>query len=199
MPKAFSAQEKETIRHQLREKGQQLFTVHGLRKTSVDDLVQAVDISKGAFYLFYVSKEELLLDILEHIEAELQMSVLTYVIRAECNARQSVRDLLHHFLLKWDAYPLLKHFSQDDYRLLVRKLPAERVQRHADRDEAFIVNFTDKLAREGITMQAPPRVVTNLIKSLFFVGLHRDELGEDAYRETMTILVDLVADYVTAG
>lgn len=199
MPKAFAEHEKAIIRQQLREKGQQLFALHGLKKTSVDDLVQAVGISKGAFYLFYASKEELLLDILEHIEAELQTSVLTYVTRPDQNARQNVRDLLHHFLLRWDAYPLLKHFSQDDYMLLVRKLPAERVQRHADRDVAFITNFTAKLAHEGLPMKAPPRVVANLIKSLFFVNLHRADLGEADYREAMAILVDLVAGYVTEG
>ncbi|MEZ4726614.1 MAG: TetR/AcrR family transcriptional regulator [Caldilineaceae bacterium] len=199
MPKAFSEQEKAIIQQQLREKGQQLFALHGIKKTSVDDLVQAVGISKGAFYLFYPSKEELLLDSLEHIEAELQTGVLTYATRANQNARQNVRDMLRHFLLMWDAYPLLKHFTQEDYMLLARKLPPERLQGHADRDEAFITNFTAKLASEGITMHAPPRVVANLIKSLFFVGLHRDELGEDAYRETMAVLVDLVAGYVTEG
>lgn len=199
MPKAFAEPEKAIIRQQLRTQGQQLFAQHGLKKTSIDDLVQAVGISKGAFYLFYDSKEELLLEILEHIESDLQTSVLTYATRADRNARQNVNALLHHFLLRWDAYPLLKQFGQEEYMLLVRKVPAERVQRHADRDEAFITNFTAKLEQEGIPMQAPPRVIVNLIKSLFFVNLHRNDLGEEEYRETMAILVDLVAGYVTEG
>lgn len=199
MPKAFSEQEKEAIRRQLYEKGQQRFALYGLKKTSVDDLVQAVGISKGAFYLFYDSKEELLFDILEQIEAELQTSVLTFATSAAANARQTVRDLLIHFLVKWDAYPLLKNFRQDDFMLLVRKLPAEKVQHHVDRDEAFITNFRTKLAQEGIAMKASPQVVANLVKSLFFVSLHRDDLGEENYRETMAVLVDLVAGYVTEG
>ena len=199
MPKAFSDQEKATIRRQLYEKGQQLFALYGLKKTSVDDLVQAVGISKGAFYHFYGSKEELLFDILEQIEAELQTSVLTFATSAETNARQTVRDLLTHFLVKSDAYPLLKNFRQEDFILLVRKLPAEKVEHHVDRDEAFITNFQSKLAQEGITMQAPPAVVANLVKSLFFIGLHRDDLGEENYQATMTVLVDLVAGYVTEG
>jgi AcrR family transcriptional regulator len=199
MPKAFSDQEKATIRRQLYEKGQQLFALYGLKKTSVDDLVQAVGISKGAFYLFYGSKEELLFDILEQIEAKLQTSVLTFATSAETNARQTVRDLLTHFLVKSDAYPLLKNFRQEDFILLVRKLPAEKVQHQVDRDEAFITNFQSKLAQEGITMQAPPAVVANLVKSLFFIGLHRDDLGEENYRATMTVLVNLVAGYVTEG
>ena len=31
------------------------------------------------------------------------------------------------------------------------------------------------------------------IKSLFFIGLHRDDLGETAYQEAMEVLTDLVA------
>ena len=58
MPKAFTDQEKEVLREQLREKGRALFEAHGLRKTSVDEIVRAVGISKGAFYLFYKSKED---------------------------------------------------------------------------------------------------------------------------------------------
>lgn len=197
MPKAFSEQEKAIIRGQLRDKGQQLFIQHGLKKTSVDELTQAVGISKGAFYLFYTSKEELLLDILEQIEAELQSCVLTYAVRPDHNARRNVREILTHFLLMWDAYPLLKNFDQEDFMVLVRKLPPERVQAHLAQDEAFITSFAAKLTREGIPIEASPRTVTNLIKSLFFVGLHRDELGDAAYQEAMAILVDLVAGYVT--
>ncbi|MEZ4615299.1 MAG: hypothetical protein R2867_07275 [Caldilineaceae bacterium] len=79
---------------------------------------------------------------------------------------------------------------------MVRKLPAERVQAHVDQDERFLTNFTEKLRREGITTHVQPRVVANLVKSLFFVGLHREELGMDAYGETIAILVDLVAGYI---
>jgi AcrR family transcriptional regulator len=38
MPKAFSAQEKDVIRQQIRDKSKRLFELHGLRKTSVDDI-----------------------------------------------------------------------------------------------------------------------------------------------------------------
>lgn len=201
MPKAFSEQEKETIRQQLREQGQQLFARHGLKKTSVDDLTQAVGISKGAFYHFYDSKEELLMEILESIEVAMQTRILDAVLQqdkaGEAGARRTVGAVLTRFLLLWDEYPLLKEFSQEDYMILVRKLPAARVEQHQAQDERFINSLTEKFAQEGITLQRSPRVMANLVKSLFFVGLHREELGDAAYQETMTILVDLVAGYLT--
>ena len=199
MPRAFSQEEKDIIRRQLREKGEKLFEAYGLRKTTVEDITQAVGISKGSFYLFYASKEELLLEILEQIESELRGSILEYTTQPQEKARQSVSAILKSFLLTWDASPLLRKLDKSDVDYLARKLPAERVQAHVERDQDFIDSFVEKFERDGITVQVPPRVVTNLIKSLFFVGIHRYDLGEDAYTEGMEILVELIAGYITEG
>jgi AcrR family transcriptional regulator len=199
MPRAFSEEERQTIRRQLREQGEKLFEAYGLRKTTVEDITKAVGISKGSFYLFYPSKEELLLEILEQIESDLRESILEYAIRPQEKARESVSAILKSFLLTWDASPLLTKLGKSDYDYLSRKLPAERVQAHIDKDKEFIDNFMTKFERDGISVQMPPRVVSNLIKSLFFISIHRYDLGEDDYLECMEILVDLVAGYLTEG
>lgn len=199
MPKAFSEQEKEVIRRQLREKSRRLFEAHGLRKTSVDDITQAAGISKGAFYLFYASKEELFLELLEQMEAELRDSVLANTLQPADDACEHVRRILGNFLLTYDKYPLLKNFSQSDFDYLARKLPAERVQAHFNRDEKFFDELIQKVKREGVTLKAAPRVSINLVVCLFLLSLHRNELGEDVYGETMQILTDLVAGYITEG
>lgn len=199
MPKGFSEKEKEVIRQQLREKGKRLFEVHGLRKTRVDEITRAVGISKGAFYLFYESKEELFLEIMEQMETELRESVFENTLQPKENARQNVRRILSNFLLTYDAYPLLKNLSQSELDYLVRKLPAERLQAHMNRDTKFFDDLTKKLKREGIALKVPPRIAMNLILSLFLTSLHRQDFGEEAYAETMKILTDLVAGYLTEG
>jgi len=196
MPKAFSEHEKETIRAQMRGKGKKLFEKQGLKKTSVDDLAQAVGISKGAFYLFFESKEELFLEILEQIEKEIQTSILEFAVKPKADAHKNVSDMLKSFLLTWDAYPLLKNFSKSEFDYLARKVPAERAMEHANNDEAFTNEFIKKIKREGIAVKASPRVVGNLIKSLFFISLHREDLGKDAYAETMDVMIELVAGYI---
>ncbi len=198
MPKAFSEKEKDVIRQQMREKSKRLFEVHGLRKTSVDDITRAVGISKGAFYLFYESKEVLFLEIMEQMESELRESILAQTLQPKANARENVRRILSSFLLTYDAYPLLKSFSQSDFDYLLRKLPAERAQQHFNRDKNFFDNLIKKVKREGIALKVSPRVAMNLILSLFLLSLHREELG-DVYAETMKILTDLVAGYITEG
>ena len=196
MPKAFSEHEKEAIRTQMREKGKKLFEKHGLKKTSVDEVTEAVGISKGAFYLFYGSKEELFLEILEQIEKEIQTSILEFTLMPKADARKNVSAMLKGFLSTWDDYPLLKNFSKSDFDYLARKVPVKRIQQHVQSDTEFTNNFIKKIKREGIIVKVSPHVVSNLIKSLFFIGLHRQDLGEDAYEEAINVMIDLVAGYV---
>jgi AcrR family transcriptional regulator len=196
MPKAFSEHEKEALRIQLREKGKKLFEKQGVRKTSVDELTEAVGISKGAFYLFYESKEELFLEILEQLEQEIQTQILDFTIKPKTNTKKSVSDLLRAFLLTRDTYPLLKNLGKAEFEYLLRKVPPEWAMKHANQDEEFIRQFMKKIKQEGIAVKSSPRVVSNLIKTLFFVGLYMEELGQEAYEETLEVLIDMVAGYI---
>ena len=196
MPKAFSEHEKEMIRSQIREKGKKLFEKHGVKKTSVDELAQAAGISKGAFYLFFESKEELFLEILEQLEQEIQATILEFTIQPKTNTKKKVSELLRAFLLTRQAYPLLKNFGKPEFEYLLRKVPPEWVMKHANKDEEFINQFIKKIKQEGILVKASPRVVSNLIKTLFFTGLYLEELGPEAHQETMDVMIDLVAKYI---
>jgi len=199
MPRAFSDQEKDTIRGQLREKGRKLFEKQGLKKTSVDELAQAVGISKGAFYLFYESKEDLFMEILEGLETDFRTRVFDFSISSKRNARRLLSKLFTGVLLTRDEYPLLKNFGLKEYEYLARKLPAQRVQAHVTQDDQFVDEFLKQIKRRGVPVKASPRVVSNLMKSLFFVSLHREELDAESYVESMETLADLVARYIIEG
>ncbi len=196
MPQAFSDHEKETIRHQMREKGKALFEKQGLKKTTVEELTEIVGISKGAFYLFYDSKEDLYMEILEHLEIEIQSSILEFSMQPGANAHHNVTDLLKSFFHTMEKAPILKNFNMSDYDYLVRKLPAERVLQHINSDDDFMGKFISKINREGIVVDASPNVISNLVKSLFLVGLHREDFKKEEYGELMDVLIHLVAGYV---
>ena len=52
MPR-FSENEKERISNKLLTEGERLFTIHGIKKVTIDDLTEAVGIAKASFYTFY--------------------------------------------------------------------------------------------------------------------------------------------------
>src|SRR6266700_567387 len=79
MPKAFTEQEKELIRTRLLEQGHKQFSAYGLRKTNIEELAEAAGISKGAFYLFYASKEALFMAVVEQVEHRFRQELFAMV------------------------------------------------------------------------------------------------------------------------
>ena len=67
MPK-FSDAEKEIIKQKLMQEGERLFTSYGIKKVTIDEIVQAAGIAKGSFYSFYSNKEHLYMDIAGNLQ-----------------------------------------------------------------------------------------------------------------------------------
>ena len=64
------------MKHKLIETGIQLFDQNGFKSTSVQDIVQLLGVTKGTFYYYFNSKEELLKEIhLSYIEELVQQQV----------------------------------------------------------------------------------------------------------------------------
>lgn len=64
MPKIFSTEERERIVDRLRSVASSALSIYGVKKTTVDYLIEEAHIAKGSFYLFYESKEELFCDVI---------------------------------------------------------------------------------------------------------------------------------------
>ena len=76
----FTKQRRDEISEKLKE-GARLFAAEkGMKKTSVDGLVAYAQISKGAFYNFYESKDELFLDLVEDWHTEIYGEVLDMLL-----------------------------------------------------------------------------------------------------------------------
>jgi AcrR family transcriptional regulator len=196
MPKGFSDQEKELFHAKLLEKGRECFGRYGIRKTSVEDLTQAVGISKGAFYLFYASKEELFFEVLEQAEAEQRAQILSFVLQPRRSTRQNFKAMLKEAFEWWENNAFLKSFKKEDYEMLLRRLPPAKVAKHLQSDEGFVETILQKWKSEGIHFGRDVKTIAGLMKALFFVSLHKDDLGQEAYPQTMDVLIDLVTSYI---
>ncbi|MBN1264622.1 MAG: TetR/AcrR family transcriptional regulator [Anaerolineales bacterium] len=197
MPRAFTETEKEIIRKQMREKGKILFEKQGIRKTTIEELSLAAGISKGAFYKFYDSKEELYLEILEEFEREIQLQIIQFAVDPGDDAQENLLNLLRNLFLTMDDYPILENIHSNDVEYLTRRIPAERIQQHAAGDREFAAGLMNKFNQEGITLTASPRVISNLLKGIFFIWLHREDFEKDEFEELFNTLLSLAAGYIT--
>ena len=195
MPRAFSEREKDIIQSDLRAAGRELFANFGLRKTNVEDLTRAAGISKGAFYLFYDSKEALYLEIIEDYEQEFRARIFANIQRAEFTPRENFKALLREGFQMWREHPMLRHFNQEDFQALLRRLPEASVQSHFQHDEAAMAGLLEMWRVMGVTTQVDAPLLTDLMKSLFFISLHETEIGP-GYPRALDVLIDLIAGYV---
>jgi AcrR family transcriptional regulator len=196
MPKGFTDQEKEKIRARLIENGRKLFETYGIRKTNVEELTAAAGISKGAFYNFYPSKEELFMDILEEIEEEVRGGLMREAFREDQSYKEGLKVFLKKALAATSEYPFLKNLTGNDYHYLVRKLPEERINAHLISDGAAVTDFLLASGLGEVITVKDPILVANVFRSLFFVTMHKAELGEDSYEQTLDLLVEMVIDYL---
>ena len=67
----------EQRRADLLEAGRELFLAHGVTATSLDDITSRAGVSKGLFYLYFRSKDELLTALQDQFSAELAERIRT--------------------------------------------------------------------------------------------------------------------------
>ena len=196
MSRRFNEQERSKIRAELLTHGQAFLSTYGVRKTNVEDLTMAVGISKGAFYAFFSSKEELFLCLFEQFEAEYRTKLLAIASQQPDSPRERIRSFLFQSITLWRTSPLFRHFDREAFEYLARRLPAERMQSHQHDDEAFVGQLLEHWRTDGLVLTCTAKELNGLFRALFFVSLHADDIGADVYPTTIGLLADLIANHL---
>ncbi|MFW5791003.1 MAG: TetR/AcrR family transcriptional regulator [Bacillota bacterium] len=195
IPKAFSDKEKDIINDKLIEAGRDLFSRFGLKKTGIKDITNAVGISQGSFYSFYSSKEELYFTVLEAEEEKIQEEILESEIFAGEITAESFKEFLSKGFQLVDNNKMLKRLYQDqgEYQQIVRKLPNDRIEGHINKDTEKLMPLISSLQEKEKIIERDPEVISGLLRSLFLLTLHKEEIGEDIYPETIELIIELIS------
>lgn len=138
MPR-FTDGEKEAIEAALRKEGERLFSLHGLKKVTVDDLTEAANISKGSFYAFYQSKEHLFMTINFAIQERLFSELMQELEDHKALPPKALAAFAFALIYKKAAqYPLLTHLDRATIQHIQRKLPPEMLAQHTQDDTAVL-------------------------------------------------------------
>src|SRR6266571_5064610 len=194
MPKAFTEQEKELIRKRLLEQGHKQFSAYGLRKTNVEELAEAAGISKGAFYLFYASKEALFMEVVEQVEERLRQELFAMVDLPGPSPRARLFAILHHAFHCVKTIPLLRFLTGSDFDLLLRRVPPETLQEHVAHDRAFINALVTRCQNADIPIRVQPEEMVSLLYPLVLTILYEDEYaGTFPLGGSVDVFLELVA------
>ncbi|MCF8001959.1 MAG: TetR/AcrR family transcriptional regulator [Halanaerobiales bacterium] len=195
MPGGFTEEEKEQIIMDLIEEGTKLFSIYGLKKTTIRDLTKAVGISQGSFYNFFNSKEELYFKILDIEGQKLRQDLMKYAELVQKDPRKGLKKILLEAYTSLEKNDLFKDlFSENTYELLVRKLPEEKIDKHIKMDFSEIKPLIKEGQEKDIIKNKNPEAITGILHSLFFITLHKDDIGEKAFNNSFKLLIDLIVD-----
>lgn len=195
MPRGFTKHEKELIRERLLGEGYKQFSAHGLKKTNIEELARAAKISKGAFYLFYESKEALFMDVAELAEQRYRQEVLAAINLPGPTPRARLLVVFKKAFDLLKKIPILQFFTSSDYDLLFRRIPPEKLQEHLASDQMFVEELVTRCQNAGIPILARTEEIRNLFYPLALAIMHEDDLSLNYFSGSIDLLLELIAAY----
>ena len=182
---AFSDFETEQIRKALLAETRRCAVTLGMRKTSVDQLTQAVGISKGSFYRFFASKELLFFAVLEDIHTELY-DVADGVLRENIGlppAERVAKAILA--VCKRMSDTGVMTFIENDVAALLQRLPENIKAEHYHDDETHI---RDLLETNSLYPTGGAELATATVRGLILTISHKEQIGS-LYPQVLELLV----------
>jgi len=187
------------LRERLLDRGEELLGLYGVRRTSVEDITRAVGISKGAFYAFFDSKEELAWQALRRIE-DREREEFRRILKGSHGPRQpeEARDAfaaaIRHALGVLARHPAALRVLRDprELDLLMRRLPAVMSREHLKSDRRFLEDVRPLWEKTGLELAVSSAVATGMIRALFVIATRGDEIAGGAFPAVEEALVNAV-------
>lgn len=199
MPKKFTEQEREWINHKLLKEGRRCFEIHGIKKTSVEELTRAAGIAQGSFYMFYGSKEELFYQILLEEEQRIRSIMFdSFSVGVPVTKEEIKLFLLQSFRMMEESPLVRQMFIKSEMEQILRKLPKKLLEQSFSEDKDYLVPYIRSWQSEGILADVDPELIVSMFRSLVLIVLHKDDIGEEQYPATIELLVEVVAEGMTS-
>lgn len=144
-----------------------LFVEHGFEKTSVDEIVRAAGVTKGAMYHHFRSKQDLLFDIYDRLIA-LQSDHLAAIVARPAPATSRLRAAAEDVIItslaahaEATVFFRSRHLLTPDHRAVV-------AQRRRAYSELFEQLVSDGVAEGTVRSDLPPAILLGY----FFGAVH---------------------------
>lgn len=202
MARTVNAQEYSERRNAILDVAQRLVSSKGYEQMAVQDILDVLQISKGAFYHYFDSKQALLEALIERMQKELDQSLLPVVHDTRLPALEKLRRFFAvlsrwKFAQKSFALALLHIWYTDENAIVRQKLRAMRVKRVAP----MLATIIRQGIQEGVLMTAYPDTIGAVIVSLILdlsETLGELLLASEAKRDKFLHVERITATYTNA-
>lgn len=190
MPKSFSEQEKENIRVILIDSCRRSWTNYGYKRTNIDELCQKAGISKGAFYIFFPSKERLFYETLLNVQQGLY--ALMEDILAQEPGKAGLAKALKAVYAEYDKSPFLYDTASADFTGFINKLaPEERETIGFD----SLAGAKRLLGKSYLTLRIPEEMALSVLATLLNIAANKENLLYDHF-QVFDFMLEHVLDHI---
>jgi len=196
MAKALSEKEKRYIKSRLKDAAKECLGKFGVRKTTIDQLVEMTGISKGAFYKFYPSKEVLFFSVLEDYQNSIIEEVIERVGDKDTITSEGFTELIYKIYKNVSQSFIMNIIKNQELEYLTRKLPEELIIKHHSLDDMLARKLFSKLEiRDDIDIG----VIAASLRAVFMCMLHIKEIGEEDFDKVLKLLLRGLAQQIVEG
>ena len=184
MARSFTEREKENIKRRLRKACKQSWTQYGYKKTSVDDLCKQAGISKGAFYLFFESKEALFCEVLCSMQEQICNAASEIIEKHQ--DKYGVAEALKLIYREYDKNNFLYNSNGTDFTILINKLSEEQAKKIEESNQMSQQLF---LSQPYLKFKVDTDLAMSVIYSLI-MNIKNKDIVPHNHLETFDFMVD---------
>ena len=199
MPRAFKEEEKEKIRAKLLEAGRSCFLRYGLKKTTIEDVVQPVGIAKSSFYLFFESKEALYVDVIMAEMPAMMERLMSASFGKTDNAREALVLLMKAIVHEIETNPFSKAIidQPDELGRLADSLDFEKILEQAQSLFAPIADWFVAKQNDGEIVAGDPQELIYALGLIKLLPINRDRIPDALYDRMYELIPQVIADGLT--
>jgi AcrR family transcriptional regulator len=196
MPKSYTDAEKQRIEARLIECAEECLALYGVRRTTVDELVKRARIPKGTFYLFYPSKEALLIRAVFLLHDRIRQNFIEALKKMpDPVTADALAEALYDACCAVEKTNLARILVNGELETLMAKLPPEMVAQHLQGDDDAARELIGLLpAAAGQDAEA----FSAAFRAAFLITLHRQEIGA-RYEDALRLLLKGIAIQLLGG
>ncbi|MGX8793757.1 TetR/AcrR family transcriptional regulator [Oceanobacillus sp. M60] len=189
MARGFSQEEKEKIKANLYMECEKSWVSNGYRKTNIDQLCSKVGISKGAFYLFFDSKEDLFADVMDKV----QDRMITHMNKAIAKFPDK-KGFIEGFKLLYQEYDQgnwIRTLSGDDFQSLLNRLPEDRLMIH--NAQYTMDKLGEIIEKNNLICKEPLPKIIGILSTLLAISAQKEAIAYDE-EEVLDFLLEHIID-----
>ncbi|MEW9122533.1 MAG: TetR/AcrR family transcriptional regulator [Thermotaleaceae bacterium] len=185
MATAFTDEERVIIREGLKEADREYLAKYGVRRTTVDQLVDRVGISKGSFYNFYKQKELLFFQVLEEYQVSL-IEDLNQRFKEEDIGVEGFTEIIFQLIQNVRRSFLMNIIENNEIEYLFRRLAGDLIKEHNLLDRALMDEILKNI---NLKENVDPDLVVASFRALFLSLTYVDEIGAKDFDNMLKFLI----------